>query len=149
MAETAIVALVAALLGSVIGPWIQKLWVEPYALRKQKERNCYELFVENLDGLYSGSRSGEKTKILLSQYRVAWLYAKDSVVLAINELLVKAGATIKPPEPNSREHALGHAMLQMRKRNIRRTRLSESDHLIVVVGGNSIDNSAKRVNPSD
>jgi hypothetical protein len=130
MEQTAFVALVAAFLGSIIGPWVQKLWVEPYALRKQKSRNCYEVFIQNVDGFYTRELPKDKISTLCEQYRMAWLYAEDSVIHSINHLLRSLNRPIESPSQGSSEWRLGAAILQMRKRNIRCTWLSPADYLL-------------------
>lgn len=132
--QTAIVALVAAFLGSILGPWVQKLWVEPYALRKQKARNCYEVFVQKVGGLYDQSLSHAAATELCDQYRMAWLYANDAIVRSINQLLQSAKKPLSSPNQGSSEWYLGAAILEMRKQNMGCTQLMPSDYLLVAPG---------------
>lgn len=129
--ETAIIALVAALLASTIGPWVQKLWVEPKVLLRQKARNAYEVFVENIDGLLKNSQSEEKSNQLCLQYRMIWLYADDSVVNGINNLLRAGECPKSAPEKNSVEWHMGSSILKMRKKNVFYTRLTPCDYLFI------------------
>ncbi len=134
MEQTAIIALVAAFLGSILGPWVQKLWVEPYALRKQKARNCYEVFVQKVAGLYDQSLSHAAATELCAQYRMAWLYANDAVVRSMNQLLQSMKKPLSAPSRDSPEWHLGAAILEMRKQNMLCTQLKPSDYLLVTPG---------------
>jgi len=133
--QTVIVALVAAFLGSILGPWVQKLWVEPYALRKQKARDCYEVFSKQVGGLYDQSLSHKAATELATelcvQYRMAWLYANDAIVRGINQLLQSLKKPLSSPNQSSPEWHLGETILEMRKKNVWCTQLVPSDYLLV------------------
>jgi len=126
----AIIALAAALLGSIFGPWFLKLWAEPKAVREQRARTCYEVFIENLDGLYTGTLSAEKIAEVCLQYRMAWLYAKDEVVESLNIFFRSEKFRLESPKAESTEWKLGAAVLEMRKRNLWRTRLTPADYIL-------------------
>jgi len=126
----AITALTAALLASIFGPLVLKLWAEPKAVREQKARTCYEVFIENLDGLYTSTLSEEKIAEVCLQYRMAWLYAKDEVVESLNNFLQSEKLQVESPKAESTEWKLGAAVLEMRKRNLWRTRLTPADYLL-------------------
>jgi len=98
------------------------------ALREQKARNCYEVFVENLDSLYT--RDDKKIAEVCLQYRMAWLYATDKVVKSLNNFLRSEKFRLESPKAESTEWELGVAVLEMRKMNRRYTRLTPADFLL-------------------
>lgn len=124
---TAIAALAAAVLGSIIGPWIQTLWIEPRAKTNQKMLDGFQVFITNIEGFYQGSIDEKKIREVCLQYRMAWLYASDNVIKAINQWFTAQGS--KSPTEGSLEWTTALMVSQMRREVHPKTTLRASDYL--------------------
>lgn len=126
----AIVSLASALLGSLIGPWVKALWVDPKVEAKQKMRDNFQVFMMmSLEGFFQRSSDDGKIREVCEQYRMAWLYASDSVIKTINSWL--KSQRVIPPSKDSAEWATASMVLQMRKEVYGKTDLREEDFFLV------------------
>ena len=128
--KSAIIALFSAFLGSVLGPLVQKWLVDPIALRQQKERNCYEVFLRDIEEIYKDQPEEEKVKEICKQYRMAWLYADDPIIESLNAFFRSEKFRLKSLKEASPDRQFGAVILEMRKRNLKRTHLTPNDYLL-------------------
>jgi len=131
---TLVSVLGAALIGSILGPVIielLKLRTEP----KKKERREIEVryfnMLKNLTGFYAGTLDKKQIETFYEHYRVAWLYAPDEVIKAINNFLIAVGAT--PKTETDADRAARNMVFEMRRAFKGKTKLKPKQFLIIGV----------------
>ena len=123
---TAMAALIAALIGSVLGPLIRSWWIEPRATANQKMLDSFQVFLTNIEGFYQGSLDEEKIREVCLQYRMTWLYTSDEVIIAINDCFKAQGAK-EPTEGLAKTTT--YMVLAMRKEVYPQTTLQAENYL--------------------
>jgi len=126
---TALVALASALLGSIVGPLIKSLCVDPTVEAGKKMRDNFQVLLTNLEGFSHIPVDQKKISEICLQYRMAWLYASDEVIRAINGWLQHL--KVPPPSKDTVEWAAAVMILQMRKEIYKNTSLQEKDFLLL------------------
>jgi alpha-amylase/alpha-mannosidase (GH57 family) len=135
MAEelTLVGVLVAALVGSILGPAIieyLKLRTEPKRKERQESEERYSQMLKNLTGFISPTNKNQ-IDTFYEHYRLAWLYASDEVIKSINNFLNSIGGS--QVSPTDADKASRKMIFEMRKAIKGKTDLKPDDFLIITV----------------
>jgi hypothetical protein len=132
--EELVVVLLVALIGSILGPIIIeliKLRTDPKRKERQENEVRYNNLLKNLTGFIAGTDNKEQIETFYEHYRLAWLYAPDEVIKAINGFLIAVGGAQKPSTESDK--ASRKMVFEIRKAFKGKTELKPDDFLIIVV----------------
>lgn len=130
---TVIGVLIAALIGSILGPILvefMRLKIEPKRKEREEIESRYFNMIKNLKGFYTTSLNKDEKRVFQKHYRLAWLYAPDDVIKAINDFL---NAVSRPSSVDGERErkATRNMMYEMRKSFRGKTELKAEDFLIL------------------
>lgn len=124
---------ILALITAIIGP-ITIDYLRFRAELKKKEHDEIESryinMIKDQTAFYISMNDEKKKEDFLENYRLAWLYAPDEVIIAMNGFLKALGAT---PDGSKLEKTLQQMVLATRKAFRGKTLLKAEDYLVVSV----------------